>query len=203
MACFSKTTLLATWPVHQTVRHHQWWGKASSATELRMVIPWVMEIIKYICILLCLHQHTKFERILGIFYSMYCQTATFQKMTLLKINKDIYLKVADNRRAWMDLLISARTNIVNNMMISWVQSIRYWSRNAHMHIFRNFTLRTEINRTTSSKHGKLNTVLRMDKKNSHVGLGEGRHSVQGRNPHRFVRKKKSVNINNNQIESRT
>jgi hypothetical protein len=72
-----------------------------------------------------------------------------------------------------------------------------------MHKFRNFTLRTEINRTTSSQHGKLNTILRMDKKNSHVHLEEGRHGVRGRNPHRFVRKKKSVNINNNQIKSGT
>jgi hypothetical protein len=100
----------------------------------------------------------------------------------------------------MDLLISAGTNIVNNKMISWVQRT---ITDPGMHIFRNFTLRTEINRTTSSKHGKLNTVLRMDKKNSHVHLGEGRYGVRGRNPHRFVRKKKSVNINNNQIESGT
>jgi len=41
-----------------------------------MAVLWVKEIIKYICILLFLHQRKKFQRILGILYSMYCKTAT-------------------------------------------------------------------------------------------------------------------------------
>lgn len=69
-------------------------------------------------------QRRKLGRILGIFNTVYCQTAAFQ-MVMLEKSIIKFVQSGRKQKSLNGPLDVCRDNIVNNMMISWVQSIGY------------------------------------------------------------------------------